>query len=61
MKRRTFEEWKVAVDRVVQSLVGVGCDDLPDYGYRAAYDAGMTAHETACEVIEESDMGDGWG
>lgn len=38
----TFEQWLKEVDRYVVALCGLGADDLPDWGYRNAYDDGVS-------------------
>lgn len=50
-KIATFEEWKRAVDACVEARLGLGADDLPDFDYRRAYDAGRTPAATAAAAI----------
>lgn len=47
----TFEEWKRRVDACIYHAIGLGADDLPDFGYRDAYDANRTPSATAKSAI----------
>jgi hypothetical protein len=48
---RTYEQWFQEVDRLVQRLIGLGADDLPDWNYRDAYDDGVTPSRAAARAI----------
>jgi hypothetical protein len=50
----TFEDWKREVDREVERRIGLSSDDLPDYCYRDAYDAGDAPEDVAIEVLAEA-------
>lgn len=52
--RQSYEQWKTAVNHAVIRLTGMDCDDLPDYNYRDAYDAGDTPHQTAGQVVKRA-------
>lgn len=47
-----FVRWLKAVDHYVVGSIGLGIDDLPDQDYRAYFDAGLSAKETADEIVE---------
>jgi hypothetical protein len=51
---KTFEQWKQEVDRAVQSLAGLSADDLEDWGYRDAYDDGMSPKRAAIHALANS-------
>jgi hypothetical protein len=50
----TFEDWMAKVDAYVERLTGCSAYDLPDYGYRDAYDDGQTPLSVARAAIRES-------
>lgn len=47
-----FEEFMNAVDAELLNLLGVTSEDLPDYGYMDAWEAGEDPEEVAMNVIE---------
>lgn len=47
----TYEEWKRQVNACVHTLTGLDADDLPDFAYRDAYEAGRTPAATARAVF----------
>ena len=47
-----FETWKNAVNAEVLRQTGMGADDLPDYKYRDAYDAGKGAKSVASSAVK---------
>jgi hypothetical protein len=51
MKKMTFEEWKVAVNKAIEERVGLSADDLPDQDYAVAWSEGMTPKLAAIEAI----------
>ena len=50
--RLSFEAWKYVVNTHIQRLAGLDADDLPDFGYRDAYDDGATPLATAKRAIK---------
>lgn len=40
MPKLDYVTWKRAVDAALLAICGMRSDDLPDYGYRAAYASG---------------------
>ena len=51
-KRSTpFDQWMAKVSRIMYRRCGMGPDDLPDWCYRASYDAGETANDAATQAI----------
>ena len=53
---KNFETWMIEVDRRLVVACSMGVDDLPDYSYRDAFDAGMSANEVAEEALDNA----GW-
>jgi len=51
-----FAIWLQALDQVVRRRVLVRYDDLEDWGYRDAYDSGMSPKDAALEMLEDA----GW-
>ncbi len=51
-----FAIWLHTVDRAVRRRVLLGIDDLEDWGYRDAYDAGESPAEAAVEMLNDN----GW-
>jgi hypothetical protein len=37
----TYEEWRLACDKLVASIVSIGIDDLPDANWMDMYNDGM--------------------
>jgi len=57
MSTKTFEEWKREVDEIIHMLTGgLISEDLPDWNYQEAYDAGVIAEDAAREVLNDG----GW-
>ncbi len=56
----TFEAWKAKVDKAIERKTGLSADDIEDYGYRDAFESGMTPAEAASEAIANS-TGDEFG
>lgn len=50
----TFEQWLDEVGEAVYRKAGVSREDLGDYPYRDAYDAGENPRDVAREVLEEA-------
>lgn len=46
-----YDAWKKRVNDHVLTAVGMECDDLPDYDYRRAFDAGESPKTTAKRAI----------
>lgn len=62
---KRFLEWRNAVNRHVRNMTkGMDCDDLPDWDYASAFEAGVSPKQAAKEVIEEAfdlyDPGEIW-
>jgi hypothetical protein len=55
-----YRAWMTEVDRALERMCGLASDELPDYGYRDAFDAGEPPGEVATEVLEGIDF-DGGG
>jgi hypothetical protein len=54
MNDRIFNQWLQQVDAHVVTMLGCSIWDMPDMGYRDLYDDGMSAHQTALEVVAEN-------
>lgn len=52
MTKDTFAQWMQKVDSEIESVCGLTSHDLEDFGYRDAYDDGVGAIATACEVLD---------
>lgn len=52
----TFEDFMNEVDDILLSTIGCISDDLFDFNYREAYEAGEDPQETVDCLIEELDM-----
>lgn len=50
----TWENWKREVDAEIQRRTTMTSDDLPDWGYRRAYEEGMTAKRAAAKAIQHA-------
>lgn len=46
-----YDEWEQKVDAQMVDTCGMGIDDLPDYDYRAAYNANKTPVQCAKKAI----------
>lgn len=51
-----FELWKEAVDLWLMSLIGLTSDDIKDWAYRDAFDAGVHPNEAAQDALD-NEMG----
>jgi hypothetical protein len=51
-----FRAWMRKVDAALETLCGLGSDDLPDYSYRDAYDGGEAPISTAVAALEDVDF-----
>lgn len=51
---REFKKWMQKVDNNLLDMVGILSADLPDYDYRAAFNAGDTPNDVAKQVIEHA-------
>ena len=49
-----FDEWKRRVNLAVLQLCGMECDDLPDFDYQRAYEAGWAILAVARMVVKHS-------
>jgi hypothetical protein len=49
-----YNAWMARVEAQLDKLVGCGSLDLPDWGYRDAYENGMTPSEAARDAVEEA-------
>jgi hypothetical protein len=47
----TFEQWKYAVNTIVEARAGLSADDLPDWDYRGSFDNGESASTAARKAI----------
>ena len=52
--KATFSQWMGKVESEISSIVSLTSEDLEDFGYRDAYDAGERASSVAREVLEEN-------
>jgi hypothetical protein len=50
----TFDEWRAAIDKVVQRLTGFVCDDLPDWHYAEAFSDGVEPCCAAHDLLEDT-------
>ncbi len=53
---QAFCNYMNAIDQRIQSICGLGLDDLPDYDFASAYEDGVRSDEVAQEVL----CGAGW-
>jgi hypothetical protein len=51
-RKLTFEQWMAIVASIMSRLCEMGPDDLPDWGYRAAYDEGKSPDCAARAAIK---------
>jgi len=51
MAKKTFAQWRKAVDEQICKRVGLNADDLPDYDYVGAYESGRAPAGVASSVI----------
>ena len=47
----TFDQWKHAVDMMLQRQCGFTSDDLPDHAYYDAWEDGVSPEEVSREVL----------
>ena len=52
--KRTFEEWKEAVDEEVFARTGLSADDLPDVCYRDWYDDDVSPASAARRALRSA-------
>jgi hypothetical protein len=55
-----FAVWLQALDQAVARRVMVRYDDLEDWDYWSAYDAGMSPREAAIEMLEDNGYSDAY-
>ena len=55
MIAKTFSNWMQSVNREIEAISGLGCNDLPDVCYRDMYDDDTMPREAALEVLESAD------
>ncbi len=48
----SFETWMSKVDAALETACGLGSLDLPDWGYRDAFDDGMSPQTAAKKVLK---------
>ena len=53
-QKQTFAQWKVEVNAHVMARAGLFADDLPDVPYYDWFEDGISPHEAAEMVLEES-------
>ena len=53
-QKMTFEDWQREVNNALMRMCGMAIDDLPDYDYWCAWEAGDEPEETAKQVIENA-------
>jgi len=46
-----FEKWMAAVDKHIDSMLGLSSRDIADFPYRDAFEAGTTPQEAAISSI----------
>lgn len=49
--------WMLAVDQIITRMVGLGAMDLPDWGYRDAFDDGVSPGSAARQAIRYAEEG----
>lgn len=54
MAKVSFDVWKYQVNKEVESMVGLSCDDLDDYRYMDAWEDGKSPKATARAVIRNA-------
>ena len=55
-----FACWLQALNQAVQRRVLISYDDLEDWDYWYAYDAGMTPRDAAVQMLEDNGYGDAY-
>ena len=50
-KRITYEQWLTRVNEIIDGVLGVTVDDLPDYCYADSYQCGDSPAECARQVV----------
>ena len=53
--KRSYDDWKAAVDKAVSSMVGLSVDDLPDCPLRDWYDDGLSPATAARQAIQSAE------
>lgn len=54
MQSISFDRWLDAVDNILQGMIGLALDDLPDCNYRDMYDDGFLPYEAAKYAFQEA-------
>jgi len=49
--KKTFEQWKKAVDAWLEAKAGLAADDLPDQPYRDWYEDDLPAKSAAARAL----------
>lgn len=52
----TFDAWRSRIDDNLIRNFGLGCDDLPDWHYRDAYDQGMSWQDAYRAVVTSDNV-----
>jgi hypothetical protein len=55
MIQATYSNWKQSVNRQIDELSGLSCDDLADACYREMYDDETIPRDAALAALEGSD------
>ena len=53
--KRSYEDWKIAVDKAVSYALGLSVDDLPDCPFYDWYDDGMSPAAAARQAIQNAE------
>lgn len=59
-KKMTFETWMITVNDLVESMVYVSTEDLPDCCYRDWFDEGITPLQAARRAIKRVNSSNEW-
>ena len=51
-----FDMWMTRVEEILETTVGLGSADLPEWGWPFAWDAGMTPARAAAKAIEHAGL-----
>jgi len=52
--KRSFKDFKSAINTILEEEVGLSCNDLPDYCYRDNYDNGITVEQTVSDSLDSA-------
>jgi len=50
---KSFDEWKKAVENVINNTLMLSMDDLPDFDYYEMYTSGMSPNDVADSIMDD--------